>query len=452
MKKVLVITYYWPPSGGAGVQRWLKFVKYLPEFGWEPVVYTPENPESPADDHSLFKDIRPGTTVVKKKIFEPYRMYKRFLGMKPEERINAGFLTEQEKPGIKEKIAVWIRGNCFIPDARTSWIKPSVRFLKKYLTSNPVHAVITTGPPHSMHLIGLGLKRSLQLPWIADFRDPWTDIDFYEQLRLTRRADRKHRRLEKAVLNEADAVVVVGPSMSEKFTGHMEKLPYVIPNGYDPDDFNRLKPDDKADESGEKTEGPPNIQTFRDKFRFIHLGAMNRDRNHEIFWRALSELNQEDGKFKADLSIVLIGKLDISVRESIRNHDLEEKVIREPYIPHDRVADYLRSASLLYLPVNNTPNAKSIQTGKLFEYLAAGRPILGIGPDDGDAAEIIRDCQSGQMVNFTDLQRLKQVISDWYRQWSNHSLTIDSVNIEKYSRRTLTGQMAELLNKLTEKS
>lgn len=448
MKTVLVITYYWPPSGGAGVQRWLKFVKYLPEYGWSPVVYTPMNPEVPADDPSLLRDILPGTTVLKRRICEPYRMYKRFLGMKPGDRINAGFLREKEKQGLKENLSVWVRGNLFIPDARKYWIRPSIRFLKKYLARHPVQAVITSGPPHSMHLVGLGLKKQTGIPWMADFRDPWTDIDFYDQLKLSRRADRKHRELEKAVLSKADAVVVIGPSMAEEFAKLMGKRPHVIPNGFDPDDFNRKTEHDNRPEKEKEADLDPELLQFKERFSILHLGAINRDRNHDIFWKALSELIRENARFRSNLSVVLIGKLDVSVLKSIERYQLDQVVIKKAYIPHNRVASYMRIASLLYLPVNNTPNARSIQTGKLFEYLASEKPILGIGPEEGDAAQIIRECRAGQMIPFADAERLKQAIHEYFIQWDNQNLSISPVNIDHYSRRNLTGKMAELLNQL----
>ncbi|HER09404.1 MAG TPA: glycosyl transferase family 1, partial [Bacteroides sp.] len=263
MKKVLIITYYWPPSGGAGVQRWLKLTRYLPDFGWQPVVYAPENPEAPVDDLSLLEDVHPEVKVVKRRIWEPYRYYRRFLGMSPSDRINAGFLNEKEKPGKKEGISVWIRGNLFIPDARKFWIRPSARFLTRYLRQHPVDAIISSGPPHSMHLIAQKLRKKFDLPWIADFRDPWTEIDFYDQLRLTRRADRKHRSLEQAVLKGADRVLVIGKSMAKRFRELAGIDPVVLPNGYDEADF-----------AATFAPQPGN------KFTILHVGAMNRDRNH----------------------------------------------------------------------------------------------------------------------------------------------------------------------------
>ena len=430
MKRVLVITYYWPPSGGAGVQRWLKFTKYLPEFGWQPVIYTPENPEAPVDDPSLKGDIHPETEVIKRPIWEPYNFYKRFIGKNRGDRINAGFLSEHEKSKKKEGISVWIRGNFFIPDARRFWIKPSIRFLHKYLLENPVDAIISTGPPHSMHLIALGLKHRLDLTWIADFRDPWTEIDFYNQLRLTRRSDRKHKIQESSVLNGADKVVVIGKTMAERFSIAQKITPVVIPNGYDEADFTK-----KTEDSGKE-------------FSIVHIGAMNRDRNHPAFWEAISELIKEQPELTSDLMIILVGKLDVSVLRIISQHDLQDRVKIEAYLPHDQISPLLQSASALYLPINNTPNAKMIQTGKLFEYLAAGRPILGMGPDDGVAAHIIEECQAGEMIGFTDKVKLKTILKDWAELNQKGELFIEPSGIEKYSRKNLTVKLVELLDQL----
>ncbi len=431
MKRVLVITYYWPPSGGAGVQRWLKFTKYLYEYGWQPVVYTPENPEAPVDDPSLLKDIRSETEVIGRRIWEPYNLYRRFLGMKSEDRINAGFLSENEKPEKKEGLSVWIRGNLFIPDARRFWIKPSVRFLRKILRENPVDAIISTGPPHSMHLIARRLKNYFKIPWIADFRDPWTEIDFYDQLKLTRWSDKKHKKLEKEVLHGADRVVVIGKTMAERFRITQGISPVIIPNGFDEPDFQNEK----------KNTGK--------RFSIVHVGALNRDRNHPAFWEAIADLVREKPEFTHNFVIKLVGKLDVSVHRSIAKHGLQNQVEIDAHLPHDQVIPLLQSASALYLPINNTPNAKSIQTGKIFEYLAAGRPILGTGPTDGDAADILKECNAGEMVDFSNKTRLKEVLTIWAGLNMEGKLFTESSGIEKFSRRNLTAIIAEQLEEIT---
>lgn len=413
------------------MQRWLKFSKYLPEYGWQPVIYTPDNPEAPADDPSLLKDIHPETEVVKRSIWEPYSMYKRFVGMDSGDRINAGFLKENEQPEKKEGISVWIRGNLFIPDARRFWIKPSVRFLKTYLKKHPVDAIISTGPPHSMHLIAFGLKRKLKLPWIADFRDPWTEIDFYDQLRLTRRSDRKHKTQEKNVLQGADRVVVIGQQMAERFHLRNKVQAEVIANGFDEADF---------------SDGPESEKSI---FSIVHVGALNADRNHPEFWRVIAELRTEKPELASRLKIKLVGKTDVSVHQDIRENGLEELVEMVAYLPHDQVIPMLQSASVLYLSINNTPNARSIRTGKLFEYLAARRPILGIGPKDGDAAEVIRECKAGEMVEFGDADRLKTVLTDWLSKHEKGELQNLDTQASKYSRKNLTAQLAGLLDQIS---
>lgn len=275
-KKVLILSYYWPPSGGSGVQRWLKMQKYLGDFGWQPVVYTTENGEMPAIDPSLEKDIRPDTIVIKKPIWEPYSIYKRLTGRKRDERMGAGFLTEKKKSSKIENLAVWIRGNLFIPDARKYWIKPSVRYLQKYLRENPVDAIISTGPPHSMHLIALALKNKLNIPWIADFRDPWTKIDFYDKLRLSNRADRKHRRLEKEVIQTANIVVTVSWQWSDEFVKMGAVRTEVVTNGFDPDDVKLVNSE------------------LSKEFTITHIGSMNKDRNPQTLWTVFKELSEEN--------------------------------------------------------------------------------------------------------------------------------------------------------------
>jgi len=430
MKKVLIITYYWPPSGGAGVQRWLKFVKYLREFGWEPIVYTPENPEAPAIDDSLLKDIPENLTVLKTKIWEPYNLYKSFIGQKKEEKINAGFLTEKKKHGLAEKISVWIRGNWFIPDARKFWIKPSVIFLSEYLKKNPVDAMVSTGPPHSMHLIALGIKNKLNIPWLADFRDPWTNIDFYDKLKLTKSSDEKHKKLELEVLKSADKVTVVSWNWTKDFEKIFERNYEVITNGFDDDDFsgNDLKTDEK--------------------FSIRHIGAMNKDRNPHEFWKALKELLHENENMKKDLKLCLIGKNDISVIESIEQSGLKEFTETIPYLPHNEVLKQICTSQLLLLPLNDTPNTLGIIPGKIFEYLAAKRPIFAIGNPKGDSARIIAEANAGVICDFNDGEKMKKELLKMFEMFKSNNLMLRSSNIEKYSRKNKTAEMAALLNSM----
>ncbi|MDZ7741835.1 MAG: glycosyltransferase [Bacteroidota bacterium] len=432
MKKVLVITYYWPPSGGAGVQRWLKFVKYLRDFGWEPVVYTPENPEAPVIDHSLEKDIPEGLEVLRQPIWEPYTAYKKFIGQKKDQRVNAGFLSESEKPKFSENLSVWIRGNFFIPDARKFWIKPSVRYLTKYLKEKWVDAIVSTGPPHSMHMIALRLKEKLGIPWLADFRDPWTNIDFYDQLKLSKFADRTHKKMELSVLKYVDEVITVSWNWADDFRKIYERPVKVITNGYDPDDF-------ELDVSLDK------------KFSIVHIGAMNKDRNPVMFFEVCGELLTEYPSLAENLEIKLVGSTDISVFNSIEKQGLTDFVKWVKNVPHDEVLKYTKSAQLLLLALNNTPNVLGIIPGKIFEYLAAKRPILCTGPENGDSARIIRNANAGEIVSFDDKNKMRKVLVEYYEAYQNNDLVYNGKGIEKYSRKALCGEIADLLNSIRKK-
>ena len=432
MKKVLIITYYWIPSGGAGVQRWVKFCKYLRETGWEPVIYTPSNPEYPSEDYSFEKDIPEGVQIVKTPIWEPYNIYRLFAGRRGQ-KIQAGFISEGKKQSWKDKLSIRLRGNLLIPDPRRFWVRPSVRFLRRYLSGHPVDAVVTTGPPHSMHLIGLNLKKYFpDLPWIADFRDPWTNIDFYKDLGLTSWADRIHHRLEKQVVKHADAVVVVSSGMQEEFKQLQPKSLHLIPNGYDEEDVvsTEVKPDQL--------------------FSISHIGTLNAARNPEVLWKALSQLCSEDVAFRNDLQIQLIGKVDYSVVESLKARGLDKQTRKIDYLPHNEAIAKQQSSQVLLLLINQTANAKGILTGKFFEYLASGRPVLGIGPVDGDAAEILKQTGAGTMIGYNDVSTAVTIIREWYRLYKSGGLKLKPDSVERFSRRNLTHELSTLLNQLIE--
>ena len=428
MKKVLIITYYWIPSGGAGVQRWVKFAKYLRQYGWEPIIYTPENPEYPSIDHSFEKDIPADITVLKTPIWEPYNVYRNLTGKK-NQAINAGFISENKKQGWKDKLSIWIRGNFLIPDPRRFWIKPSVGFLSDYLKENPVDAIITTGPPHSMHLIGMGLKKNFpSLPWVADFRDPWTNIDFYKDLNLTWFADKIHHKLEREVLQKADTVLVVSRGMEEEFAPMKPKKLQVITNGYDESDVQ------------------VGTLALDGRFSISHIGTLNAARNPRIVWKVLSEICAENVDFKKDLQIQLVGKVDFSVLEDIQSYGLQEQLLKIDYLSHSEAIAKQNSSQVLMLLINQSGNAKGILTGKFFEYLAAKRPILAVGPTDGDAAVVLNETGAGVIVDFADEQETKTVIQNYYNQYKKGTLSVQSESVERFSRRSLTGELTGLLD------
>lgn len=430
MKKVLIITYYWLPSGGSGVQRWVKFAKYLRDFGWEPVVFTPENPEFPSIDHSFEKDIPEDITVLKIPIWEPYNFYRK-LSQKKGEPINAGFISENKKHGWKDKLSVWIRGNFLIPDPRRFWIRPSVRYLTKYLIENQVDVIVTTGPPHSVHFIGLELSRIFpDKPWIADFRDPWTNVYYYKDLKISWLANKIHHRLEKKIIQNADCVLVVSQGMKDEFELLNPKRLEIITNGYDEDDIRVEK------------------KTLDEKFTISHIGLLTERQNPHVLWKVLSEICQQNPAFQSDLVIQLIGKIDFSVLDAIRQSGLQEQLVKIPYLPHDEAIAKQQSSQLLLLLLLNQTGTKSILTGKLFEYLAAKRPIFALGLLDGDAAKVLSDTGAGTMVDFTDEVTTRQIILDYYTRYKSNSLAVASGSVEHFSRKSLTGELTALMNSL----
>jgi glycosyltransferase involved in cell wall biosynthesis len=429
-KKVLIVTYYWPPAGGSAVFRWLKFAKYLREFGWEPIIYTAQNGEYSEIDLTNDKDIPTGLTVLKQPIWEPYMFYKKFIGQKKTEKVNVGFLTERKKPKLAEKIAVWIRGNFFIPDARRFWIKPSVKFLSGYLKNNPVDAVISSGPPHSMHLIALQLKKKFNIPWVADFRDPWTNIDYYPELLLSSLADHKHHRLEKKVITTADCVVTVGSKMTEEFQAMGARRVETITNGFDTADYDNRP-----------------VELDKD-FTIAHFGTINKARNPIVLWDALVELLIENPEFEKHLKLKFVGRLDASVIDSLQKYNLLDFLEKTDFVPHDEVVVKERQSQNLLLLINNTLNAEGILTGKFFEYLAANRPIIAIGPTKGDVASILNDSQAGRISGFADVQGLKQVLIQNFNLYLQNKLEVNTGNINAYSRFELTRKLSGILNSL----
>jgi glycosyltransferase involved in cell wall biosynthesis len=406
------------------VQRWLKFTKYLPEFGITPVIYTARDAEYAVIDRSLEKQVSRDLEVIRGKILEPNRWLGRLSG-KPKQS-SAGFLDA--KPSFSDRFLRYIRANFFIPDARRFWIRPSVEFLSRYLKQNDIDLIITTGPPHSVHLIGLALKKEFGLPWVADFRDPWTSIDYFGSLPLSHRALEKHRRLEKEVLSSADRVVVVGEQMRKEFLKYNSHVK-VIANGYD------------TEEGAEEVGLDP-------EFTLTYAGLMNADRNPQALWKVLGELVKDDPVFAQDLKLRFVGSCSMEVLESLDENGLTAHMEDLGYLDHEQVSLFQRSAQVLLLTVNQVASAQGIVTGKIFEYMRAGRPVLAIGPTDGDLATIIGETRCGTVVDFQDESGLKRSVLELYRKFKKGILEVNPVNIEKYHRRNLTRELSVLLEEI----
>ena len=419
--KVLIITYYWPPAGGSGVQRWLKFVKYLPSYGITPIVYTVKDPDYPVTDTSLISEVPDDIQIIKEPIREPNTLLSKL--RRKEKGQSAGFIDPN--PSFAGRLMQYIRANYFIPDSRKFWIKPSVKKLTSFIQENNIELIITTGPPHSLHLIGAALKRNTGCKWLADFRDPWTNIDYFHSLPLTEKAKEKHRQMETMVLEHADAVTVVGNCMKEEFKDRNDNV-HVLTNGFD--------------------DSIQNKEVILDqKFSICHIGMMNADRNPKVLWKALAELVEESEDFRKDLVVKLIGNCDPEVYESVSAVKLKHHVSFVAYVPHKEVMNFQRSSQVLLLAVNRVPSAKSLITGKIFEYLQSERPVIGIGPVEGDLAAILNDTQAGRVIDFDDIKSLKQLIKHYYELYKSGMLKTKVHNIERYHRKNLSRELSEIL-------
>ncbi len=429
MKKVLIITYYWPPAGGPGVQRWLKFVKYLPDFGIKPIVYIPKNPTYPIIDQDLLSEVPAGVTILKQEIFEPYAMAS-ILSKGKVRKISAGIIPEHKKQSITEKVSLWIRGNLFIPDARVLWVKPSVIYLQKYIEENNIDTIITTGPPHSVHLIGFHLKKKTKVNWIADFRDPWTTIGYQKSLKLSSFAASKHKKLEREVLTYADEIIVTSKSTKAEFAEITKKPIHVITNGYDVETVERQKVDAK--------------------FSISHIGSLLSERNPEILWQTLAELVVDIPSFKDDFELKLIGTVSESVLQSIEENSLNSFLHNLGYVSHAEAIAAQRKSQVLLLLEIDSPATKAIIPGKLFEYMVSGRPILALGPEGADFADILKETNTGIFITYQERQKLKSTLIELYSQFLNGDLKVNAAGLQQYSRKNLTGKLADVILNLDE--
>ena len=439
MKRVLIISYYWPPTGGSGVQRWVKFAKYLPAEGWQPVIYTPENPEQLAVDASLEAEVPTEAEVIRRRIVEPYEMYKKLLRKSghSKEAVEVNPVNAQNK-SFMQKFAMWIRGNFFRPDPRCLWIRPSVKFLKKYLKEHPVDLIVSTGPPQSMHLIGRKIAAETGLPWIADFRDPWTKIFYFKHLSMTRATEKWHHKMEKKVLDDATAVVAVSPLVQQDFQAMTQTPVELITNGFDECDFAAEKCIEAAGGAGRE-------------FVITHTGLFAADGNPTVLWDVLAEKCNKDSQFKKLLKIRLIGKTDEQILKAIKDAGLDQNLEDMGYQPHAVAVEQQRKASLLILPLRKEPEYKAVLPGKLFEYLASWRPVLGIGQTDGAMSMILNNTKTGMVLDWEDRTSIGKFIDICWDKHLAGTLMVEDADISQFTRRNLTRRMAQLFDKLIEK-
>ncbi len=417
--KVLIITYYWPPAGGSGVQRWLKFVKYLQDFTVTPIVYTVKDANYPKIDASLQKDVPANLEILQQSIWDPTNFLqksKKKTNKDVSNSINNGLLT-------------FIRGNFFIPDPKVFWVKKSVHFLQEYLSKNRVDFIISTGPPHSMHLIAQDLSRKTNIKWIADFRDPWSDLYYNSAFKQLQFSKKKNRQLELSVLQNADCVITVSENIKKDLQPYTNRVE-VITNGFD-----------------EESKEQPSI-TLDKQFSISYIGLLPKQSNPFVLFKALQQLCKEQDGFAKDLKLHFIGDISNEVKTALENYELMRYANLQGYVSHKKAIAYQKSAQVLLLLIPNVEKSKGILTGKLFEYLTSKRPILAIGPEDGDLAIILDETKAGKVFNYSNLSDLKAYIVALYQAFKEENLQTEAINIEKFHRKNLTKQLVNVLKSL----
>lgn len=430
VKKVLVISYNWPPAGGIGVLRNLKFVKYLRYFGWEPIVFAPTNADYPYLDHGNFNDVPDSLKVIKKPIIEPFRLFK-LISNRKNTPIN-NIVHVKDKKSYIDDLAIWIRGNFFIPDARALWIGPSVKFLTKYLRENPVDAILTDGPPHTNTVIGTRVSQQTGIPFLADFQDPWTQVDYYSLFKIGKRADKIHKKLEQETFAIAKKITIASPTWKNDLEAIGAKNVDVIYYGYDEDDFVSLK------------------ATPDHFFTFTHAGLLGTDRNPINFLQAVSELNKEIPEFREMARIKLIGQIDFTVLQTIEQLRLDNQLIQLGTIPRQQALQEIVNSWVLLLPLNKAENVGGRMPGKFYEYMRANRPIMSFGPNGTDVESIINEYELGKNFTWEDVKSVKTFIRQQFAQFKQHNFSLKSgtKDYSSFSNYNQTKKIAGFLDEI----
>jgi glycosyltransferase involved in cell wall biosynthesis len=418
--KVLIITYYWPPAGGSGVQRWLKFVKYLQNFGIEPVVYTVDDVRYPKEDDSLSKEIPKGITILKQPIWEPTDLF--FWKKKKQKKKD---ISNSTNSGVLS----FIRGNFFIPDPKVFWVRPSVKFLENYLKENKVDVLISTGPPHSMHLIAHQLQQKTNIKWLADFRDPWSNLYYNKEFKQSQFAIIRNKKLENTILKNADCVLTVSNSLKNEFEKQAKRVE-VITNGFDSEVL------------------VSNAITLDKRFSISYIGLLPKQSNPKLFFSALQKICIENADFKKDLKLNFIGDISDEVKNEIQINNLSENTEFFGYVSHKKAIEYQQKTQVLLLLIPNIANAQGILTGKLFEYLTTNRPIFAISPDNKDLEEILVQTNTGFMLDYKNELKIREAIEAMYHRYKKGFLGVDAKNIDKYHRKQLTKELAIIIKSL----
>jgi len=429
-KKVLIISYYWPPSGGSGVQRWLKFVKYLPGFDCEPFVFTPENPSFSNRDESLLADVPKEAEIIRFPIWEPYDAFFRISSVFGEKKAaETSGLVAVKKMTLFQKLSTWIRGNLFIPDPRVFWVRPSVSFLNEFLREKGIQTIITTGPPHSIHLIGYRLKKkNPALKWLADFRDPWSEWGLLDSLNVGSLARMIHRKMEANVLRLADDIITITPFYVRRFEKLSGRKVSLLTNGYDDDDFENF------------------IAHPTSQFIIRHVGIVNEKCDPRPFMKIIEELTQTDPQFKSLIRVEFVGDVHPHFKAYVNESPAMASFTRFiPPVPHKELIVLYGTSSVLLIILTGYKDAEGYMPGKLFEYIATGLPVIGTGPANGDAAALLKEAGAGEIIDALETARIKDLVMNYFQRWKEGMVLNSSQARATYSRKQITKDLVELL-------
>jgi glycosyltransferase involved in cell wall biosynthesis len=443
LKKVLIISYYFPPSGGPGVQRVLKFVKYLPEFGWQPVVLTVKDGDFPARDESLLNEIPKDVKVFRTDIFEPYNYYRKLTGRKKGQAIDVDNIEKGSKKRFSDRISEFIRATFFIPDARRGWKKYAVKEGKKIIDTEKPDLIFSSSPPYTCALIAMELKKyagkkGRKIPWVSDFRDAWTDyLTTPNRWFLPKKIDKKY---ERTSLDKADVLTIVASGMKDdfdkKYPQISKKTKYVLlRNGFDSDDYKNAQYENKTNE----------------KFTVVYTGSMYGKRNPYYFLDTVAELVNQ-GKVDIDkIKFIFIGRMGGDIQNYLNESPLKNAIEVIPYVPHSESVNYLMKADVMLLIIDEDIYSKMILSGKMFEYLGAalitGKPVFAIA-GEGEAKELIEETQSGIVIPHHNPEILKEQYLKLYNGFfeNNNTFLPNNQAIKNYDRKFLTSKLAQVLN------
>jgi hypothetical protein len=433
-KKILIITYYWPPSSGSGVQRWMYFTYYLKKYGFNPLVLTvKENQASYRNVDESFLDNVSDIDTYRTSTIEPLKLYSLITSRSLKKGIPQGVVGENSK-GLLHKLFSYIRGTYFIPDSRIGWNLFAYKKAKKIIKQNKIDLVITTGPPHSTHLIGLKLKNKFNIKWISDFRDPWSDLYYNKDLIRSKRAIQKDIRLEKLVLDKSDLVLTVGENLKELLVSKSPSIKYKahhIYNGFD-----------KVLNDSIKTKKP-------NHFEITFVGTLTENQPYKSLIKTLKALVQNNHEI--NISLRLAGNIQNKILDEIRKELHGINIIITGFVDHKTAIQLMKNANLLVNILAEMEHSRILVSGKQMEYIATGNPILCFGDTEGESAKLLSETGNSITVPKDNIEAGVNFISKNYDIWKNGGSTqkTDDISyINSKSRESTAKQLIKLINEI----